>query len=161
MATDFLFSRAPYGLAPACEEADEWLRKKKMGVTILVAPREPRNGAFFKKWWALIDTAYAYWADSVELPLFRGEKVHPSFHRFRKDVTISAGYYEAVVNLKGEVRIEAQSLAWASMDEDTFTKLFDASIQVILHRVFNGKICRHWSEQELRDVVDQVMEFAG
>lgn len=158
---DFLFQKSTTGLVTACEEAAEWLAKKKLGATILVEPREMRNGAYFKKWFALIEFAYGHWSETVKPIEFKGQPVRPSFLRFRKDLTIWCGYYEPVVNLKGEVRIEALSISWASMDEETFCKLFDATIQVLLAKVFNGRVCRHWSEAELRGVVEEVLRFAA
>lgn len=158
---ELLFQKGTTGLLPACEEASEWLGKKRVGSTILVEPREPRNGAFFKKWFALIEMAYGYWSEAVEPLEFKGQPVRPSFLRFRKDLTILCGYYEAVTNLRGEVRIEALSISWAAMDEETFTKLYDATIQVLLARVFNGKVCQQWSESRLRSVAEQILEFAA
>jgi len=158
---ELIFQKVATGLIPACEEAAEWLAKKKMGATILVEPREPRNGAFFRKWWALVEVGYGYWKDGVTPMEFKGQRVQPSFNRFRKDVTILAGFYEPVVNLKGEVRIEPESLKWASMSEETFTKLYDATIQVLLQKVFNGTVCKQWSEAELRRVANEVLSFAA
>lgn len=156
-----LFQKGSTGLVPACEEATQWLAKKKLGATILVEPREMRNGAFFRKWWALVKLGYDYWSESAATIEFRGQPVLPDFDRFRKDVTISAGFYNPVVNLKGEVRIEPESLEWASMPEERFTKLYDATIQVLLSRVFNGKVCKQWTERELRNVAAQILEFAA
>lgn len=158
---ELLFTKASTGLIPACEEASDWLRKKKLGATILVEPREPRNGAFFRKWWALVKLGYDYWSESVATIEYKGEPVRPEFDRFRKDVTISAGFYHPVVNLKGEIRIEPESLKWASMSEERFTQLYDATIQVLLQRVFNGKVCPTWSEAELRSVAEQILQFAA
>ena len=158
---DLLFTKGQTGLIPACEEAREWLQKKKPGVTILVDPREPRNGAYFRKWWALVSLAYEYWSEVAPTLEYKGERVLPERDRFRKDLTILAGFYYPVTNLKGEVRIEPASLRWASMTEEEFGKLYDATIQVLLQKVFNGTVCKEWSEQELRDVVDQVLEFAA
>lgn len=158
---ELLFQKSTTGLAPACDEAQEWLSKKKLGATILVEPREMRNGAFFRKWWALVKLGYDYWSDSVQTLEYKGSRVLPDFDRFRKDVTISAGFYYPVVNLKGEVRIEPESLKWASMSEERFTQLYDATIQVLLQRVFNGQVCRSWSEAELRSVAEQIMSFAA
>jgi hypothetical protein len=158
---ELLFQKGSTGLVSACEEAAQWLSKKKLGATILVEPREMRNGAFFKKWFALVEMAYGYWAEAAETLEFKGQPVRPAFLRFRKDVTILAGYYDPVVNLKGEVRIEAASIAWANMNEETFTKLYDATIQVLLAKVFNGKVCKSWTERQLRDVANQVLEFAA
>lgn len=158
---ELLFTKGQGGLVPACDEAAEWLRRKKLGATILVDPREPRNGAYFRKWWALVKLGYDYWSEGAATIEYKGAPVLPDFDRFRHDVTISAGFYRPVVNLKGELRIEPESLKWASMSEERFSKLYDATIQVLLKRVFNGEVCKTWSEEELRRVTDQVMEFAA
>ena len=158
---DLLFQKATTGLVPACEEAADWLKRKKLGATILVEPREPRNGAYFRKWWALVQTGYDYWADSAKTLEFKGKPVLPNFDRFRRDVTISAGFYYPVANLKGEVRIEAESLKWASMSEERFNQLYDATVRVLLERVFNGRVCKHWTEAELRSVVEEISSFAA
>lgn len=158
---DLLFQKSATGLLPACEEAAEWLRKKKLGATILVEPREMRNGAYFRKWFALVQFAYDHWSECVATIEYNGQPVLPDFERFRKDVTISAGFYHPVVNLKGELRIEAESLKWSQMTEERFDQLYSATIQVMLRRVFNGEVCKTWTEGELRAVVEQVMEFAA
>lgn len=158
---NLIFQKGATGLIPACVEAAEWLAKKKLGATIAVEPHEMRNGPFFRKWWALVQLGYDYWSESAVTIEYRGQPVLPEFERFRKDVTISAGFYYPVVNLKGEVRIEAESLKWGSMSEERFTELFDATIQVMLQRVFNGTVCKTWTEAELRRVASEVLEFAA
>jgi hypothetical protein len=158
---ELLFTKGQSGLVPACEEAQDWLKRKKLGTTIMVEPREPRNGAYFRKWWALVKLGYDYWSECAETIHWQGHPVMPDFDRFRKDVTILCGHYHPVVGIKGEMRIEPDSLRWASMDEETFGKLYDKTIQVMLQRVFNGKIVKEWTEEELRSVVDQVLEFAA
>jgi len=158
---DLIFQKGESGLFPACEEASEWLRKKKLGATIVVEPHEVRNGGYFRKWFALVKLGYDYWSEAAETLEFKGSPVLPDFDRFRKDVTISAGFYYPVVNLKGEVRIEAESLKWSSMTEERFDQLYNATIQVLLARVFNGRVCKSWTEEELRDVAAQILEFAA
>ncbi len=158
---ELLFQKSATGLIAACEEAADWLRKKKLGATLLVEPREMRNGAYFRRWWALVKFSFDHWSESVQTIEYNGQPVLPDFERFRKDVTISAGFYRAVVNLKGELRIEPESLKWSSMSEERFDQLYSATIQVMLKRVFNGEICKTWTESELRAVVDQVLEFAA
>lgn len=158
---EFLFQKGSGGLVPATEEATEWLQTKKLGAIIRVTPREMRNGPFFKKWFALVELAFSYWRDSVKPIEYKGQAVLPAFKRFRKDVTILAGYYHPVTNIKGELRIEADSIAWAAMDEATFGKLYDATIRVLLEKVFNGEVCRQWSEAELRSVAEQIQSFAA
>jgi len=157
----FLFLKSPTGLTPACEEAREWLAKKKLGATILVEPHEMRNGPFFRKWFALVEMAFGYWSESVKTQEYKGEPVLPNFKHFRNDVTILAGFHHPVVNLKGEVRLDADSLKWSKMSEKTFTDLYDATIQVLLRMVFNGKICDKWPEEQLRSVAEEVLRFAA
>ncbi len=158
---DLMFIKTGAGLVPADDQSREWLSKKKTGSTIQVDATEMRNGAFFRKWWSLVKLGYDYWADDAATIEFKGERVLPDFDRFPKDVTISAGFYYPVVNLKGEVRIEAESLKWSQMDEARFSQLYDATINVLLQRVFNGTVCKTMTEEELRSVANQIVEFAG
>jgi hypothetical protein len=158
---DLMFIKGQAGLVPADEQTREWLSKKKLGATIQCDATEMRNGAFFRKWWALVNLGFDYWQSDAATIEFQGERVQPNFDRFRKDVTISAGFYYPVVNLKGEVRIEPESLKWSQMDEARFTKLYDSTINVLLQRVFNGTVCKTMTESELRSVADQIGEFAG
>ncbi len=157
---DLLFTKGVAGLVPADEKTSEWYRKKKLGTTIQADAAEMRNGHFFRKWWALVQLGYDYWSHDAKTIEFNGVPVLPSFDRFRKDVTISAGFYHPVVNLKGEVRIEPESLKFSAMTEERFTELYDNTIRVMLERVFNGKTCAHWSEAELRSVAEQIGGFA-
>ena len=159
--TELLFQKSATGLIPACEESADWLKRKKLGATILVEPREMRNGAFFRKWGAWVKLGYDYWSENAQTIEFKGQPVLPDFNRFRKDVTISAGFYYPVVNLKGEVRIEPESLKWASMTEERFAQLYDATIQVLLQKVFNGRVCKAWTEDQLRSVAEQILSFAA
>lgn len=158
---ELLFQKSTTALVPACEESAEWLRKKKLGATILVEPREMRNGAYFRKWFALVKLGFDYWSENAATIEYKGTPVLPDFDRFRKDVTIMAGFYRPVVNIKGETRLEAESLKWSSMSEERFCELYDATIRVLLERVFNGKCCPTWSEDELRSVAAQILEFAA
>jgi hypothetical protein len=157
---DALLIRAETGLVPADDHTREWFNRIKIGSTVLADARQMRNGGYFRKWWALVKLGYDYWSEDIETIEYKGERVLPDFDRFRKDVTISAGFYQPVVNLKGELRIEPESLRWASMSEERFTQLYDATIRVLLRRVFNGKVCPTWSEEQLRAVAEQILEFA-
>lgn len=158
---EILLLKVPNGFVAADDEAAERLRRYKLGSLSKLDIVEMRNGAFFKKWWALVKVGYDYFADSCEEREYKGEKVLPNFERFRKDVTILAGFHHATWNVNGEMRLEADSLAWASMTEETFCKLYDATIQVLLNKVFNGKRVQAWTEEELRGVVEEIERFAA
>ena len=158
---EILLIRTPNGFAPADDEAQEQLRKYKLGSLSKLDVVQMRNGAFFRKWWALVKLGYDYFADSFEERDYKGQPVLPNFGRFRKDITILAGFHHAVWNVNGEMRLEADSLAWASMTEETFGRLYDATIQVLLNKVFNGKRVQAWTEEELRGVVEDIERFAA
>lgn len=155
---DMNYSRNWAYLGPASEEAAEWLRKKKLhDIFIVDPPRVLRNPKFFRKWWALVKVGFDYWTETIRRMEYNGEPVLPDFDRFRKDVTVLAGFYRPVVNLKGEVRLEPESLKWTSMTEERFTQLYDATIQVLLRKVFAGD--KKWTEEEIRRVVIEIVGF--
>lgn len=145
---------------PADDEAQEQCKKFRLGSLAKLDVVQMRNGAFFKKWWALVKLGYDYFVDTCETQEFKGQQIRPEFDRFRKDVTILAGFYRPVWNVNGEMRIEAESLAWANMTEERFEKLYSATIDVLLKKVFNGKRMQAWTEDELRSVANQIAEFA-
>jgi hypothetical protein len=157
---EILLIKTPSGFMPADDEAQEQLRKFRLGSLAKLDVVQMRNGAFFRKWWALVKLGYDYFIDTCETQEYKGQQVRPEFDRFRKDVTILAGFYRPVWNVNGEMRIEPESLAWANMTEERFEKLYSATIDVLLKKVFNGKRMRAWTEEELRSVANQISEFA-
>ena len=63
-------------------------------------------------------------------------------------------------NIKGEVRLEPESLKFSNMTEERFGELYQAVINVLLRKVFNGTHCPKWSEEELRSVAEQILDFS-
>jgi hypothetical protein len=157
---EILLIKTPSGFMPADDEAQEQCKKFRLGSLARLDVVQMRNGAFFRKWWALVKLGYDHFVDTCEMQEYKGHPIKPEFDRFRKDVTILAGFYRPVWNVNGEMRIEPESLAWANMTEERFAKLYDATIDVLLKKVFNGKRMRAWTEEELRSVADQISEFA-
>lgn len=154
---DGTFIRSTAGLTPADEETREWFAKVKLGGLVFAEVRQPRNPAFHRKMFALFKYAYDYWSETAPEITYKGERVLPDFDRFRKDITIVAGFHHAVVNLKGEVRMEAESLSFGSMSQERFEEVYSGVINALLQRVFRGP---SWSEEQLREIVDGLVEFA-
>lgn len=144
-------------LIPANDESAEALRKLKAGAVVQLDIRRMRNGQFFRKWWALAKVAFDLWTETADMPLYKGEPVQPSFDRFRKDLTILAGHYKVVVNIRGETRLEADSLAWSKMDESEFEKLYSDTINAVLQKVLRAGVT---DEAKLRQMAESVLEFA-
>ena len=58
------------------------------------------------------------------------------FDRFRKDLTILAGFYHSTTRLNGDTRIEAESLSFATMEQDRFEQVYKALIQAAMKHIF-------------------------
>ena len=148
-------------LVPASDQDKEIVDKIKAGQVVSVKFSRMRNYQFFKKWWALVNFAFDYW-ESPELHAdperkwMKKVKPEKNLDRFRKDLTILAGYYEAHYRLDGSVRIEAKSISFSNMSEDEFEKLYSATIDVVLKSV-----CTQYTEEMLDSVVDQALSFAA
>lgn len=154
---DAAFIRAQSGLVPADDETRQWFGKLRMGAAVAARVSQTRNPLFHRKMFALMQLAFEHWSDTAPAVQFRGETVRPDFERFRKDVTILAGKFHTVVNIKGELRIEADSLAYGKMNNEEFEQLYSSILGVLMTRVFTGP---QWTEQKVRDVVDELAGFA-
>ena len=142
-------------LVPASEADAELLTKIKIGAIVKLKLTRMRNYKFHRKYFALVSLAFDYW-NPTELPDPRWPDIIPekNMDRFRKDLIIRAGYYDATYRLNGDIRIEAKSIAFANMTEDEFEKLFSATIDVVLKEV-----CTQYTDEMLRGVVDQTLAF--
>lgn len=141
---------------PADAASQEEAAKFKIGAPVRFKATRQRNYQFHKKWFALVGFAYDHWEPAtLQDPKFEGVVPEKNFDRFRKDIIILAGFYDATYRVDGSVRIEAQSISFASMDEDEFDSLYKATFTVI-----HKRILPHYQEQELHDVINQLLEFA-
>ena len=154
-----LLTRIPQGFVPSDDDAREDMKHFPVGSVGRLEVKLMRNSRFFRKWWALAKLGFDYFEGSCDKQEYKGQVIAPDFERFRKDLIILSGFYRPVWNIKGEMRIEHESIAWSKMTEDRFTQLYDATIRVLLEKVFNGEGVKKWSEAELRIVVEQIESF--
>ena len=151
-----LIRRPDGSLAPYGDESIEASAKIKTGRLVTATVRQMRNYEFHKKVFALVDFAFNIWTDTLPPKQYKGQDVQPNKTRFRKDLTILSGYYEPVFDVRGEMRLEADSISFASMDQETFEKLFSAMIQATLSNILtHTKI----TEEDVRKHVDTVLQF--
>ena len=144
-------------LAPLNDAEAEELKKIKTGHVVEVKLTRKRNPDFHRKVMALFQTCFEAWEEVAPHVEYLGQPVKPSFDRLRKDLTILAGYYESTFNLKGEVRLEAKSISFGSMDQDEFELLFSALIDTALRTLLSK---RGYSEETLRGHLERVLAFA-
>lgn len=150
--------KAPNGaLIPFTEEDQDKLRSIKSGVAVRCNIARARNPQFLKKFFCLVRLAFDMWTESVPSMQYKGRDVLPNIERFRKDLTIMAGYYDATYNIRGDVRLEAKSISFANMEEETFEALYSSFIDVVLRKVLDRP---DLTEDRLRRMVDQVMSYS-
>ncbi|MFZ2125387.1 MAG: DUF1367 family protein [Candidatus Saccharimonadales bacterium] len=143
-------------LIPASAEAGESLRKIKVGIPVSVEIKQIRNYQFHKKMFALFKLAFDFWEPVTPLE-YKGLPVEKDFDRFRKDITILSGFYKPVYNVRGELRLEADSLSFSSMSEERFEKVFKAVLNVLWARVL--KSAGYSDEAAVERVINELMRF--
>lgn len=147
-----------WALIPAHESDLEAVKKLPAHQPIRVKVTKIRNVQFHRKYFALLNYAFEVWSPpvgntAIPAALF-GEEIEKNFDRFRHDIIILCGFYDAHYRLNGEIRLEAKSISFAKMDQDEFERLYDKTIDVIIKHVL-----RNYTGDELRAVVDQIQEF--
>lgn len=142
------FLKVNGALYPATDKDREVLSKIKAGEAVKLKFTRARNYQYHKKYFAMLNLAFDYWEPPENMV---AEK---NFDRFRKDVTILAGYYNQYVRLDGETRVEAKSIAFGNMSEDEFEQLYSKTIDVLIRYALN-----QYSGDELRGIVDMIEDF--
>jgi hypothetical protein len=151
--TAIVLMKAPNGVLVPCDpQATEYIAGLKLGVAVRAEVKRMRNYKFHRKLFALLNFAFETW-EPVE-PTYRGEVVAKNFSQFRNDVVVLAGFSETTFTLKGEVRVVAKSLSFASMEQDEFDRLYESVITVIL-----SKILKNYKRDDLDNVINRLMDF--
>lgn len=122
------------------------------GEVISAEIRRPRNYEFHKKYFALLNIAYDVWEPTTKI--FKGKVPEKNFDRFREDIVILAGYYELVIDIKGDAKARAKSISFGNMGEDEFACLYSKTINVILKHVLTN-----YNRSDIDEVVNKIIEF--
>lgn len=112
------------------------LTKFKNGEVYTAEIKLTRNPIFHKKMFVFFKFCFQHW--SANKAGLEHMDEHSQFDRFRKDLTILAGFYEQTVRLNGEIRTEAKSLAYANMEADEFERCYNAMINAAIKHIFAG-----------------------
>ncbi|HQR22944.1 MAG TPA: DUF1367 family protein [Burkholderiaceae bacterium] len=137
---------------PANDESAEEMDKFKLGSVATFECKRTRNYKFLKKFFAMLNLGFDAWEPpKVE---YRGQVAVKNRERFRKDCLVMAGFFDVVVNLRGETRVEAKSISFGSMEEAEFEKVYSAVADVLLQRVLTT-----YTRADLDKVVDQMLAF--
>jgi len=151
-----LLKTAGGALVPVGDEEAEKLKRFKAGDIARLDITKVRNPVFHRKFMLLVKFAYDIWCETAPRRQYKGLDIHPNFTRFRKDLTILCGYFDATFNVRGETRLEAKSISFASMEQDEFEGLYSKAIDVILERILNRP---DLTPEKVRAHVDTLMRF--
>lgn len=144
---DLSFIRGSNGLVPDGTEAADWFARVKPGARVAAKVSLPRNGKFHRKFFAMLNVAYANW-DKPEIDTPYGT-ASCSVEAFRNDVIVLAGHHELRCNTRGEWRLKAKSIKWAQMDEAEFETLYSDVVDVILARFLTN-----WTGDDMNAAVE-------
>lgn len=115
----------PHGLVPMYDADFDEKRKLKVGQVYLAEIRVPRNYAFHKKAFSLLNTAWALLPE-------RTQEGFRSVECFRDTITVAAGYVDVFYDLKRKSYCETpKSWAFDKMDEAEFSDLYERMKDVI------------------------------
>ena len=117
-----LLQNTIHGLVPLYPSDFDEKRKLKLGETYEADIKNPRNVGFHRKFFALINLGHQN--SQLDMP----------FETFRRYVIIKAGFFNAYHTGKGTY-YEAQSIAFSSMDEDTFEEVYSRVLDVIIKEI--------------------------
>jgi len=140
------------GLVPLDQQAVEFIAKLKTGAGVTVEIKRHRNPGLHRKYFALLNLAFDAWEPAAAT--YKDQVVGKNFDQFRNDIVVLAGHYEMAVNLKGETRLTAKSISFASMSQDEFESLYSDTVNVIL-----AKILTNYTRDDIDNVVAQVLGF--
>lgn len=139
-------------LTPIDQQAIDFIGKMKIGTGVTVTIKKHRNPKFHAKYFSLLSLAFESWDPGIKE--YKGMPAQKNFDRFRKDIAIAAGFHDLVVNIKNEVRAEAKSINFSSMDDDEFSSLYSATINVILARILTN-----YSREDLDATVEKILGY--
>jgi hypothetical protein len=104
---------------PVYDSDKEAVKKIKAGEDVEIDIKRPRNLAFHRKTFSLFNL------------VFDNQDHYKNLEELRKDLTIEAGYFTKRYNMHGVEIIEAQSISFAAMNQDTFDEYYQRLLDAI------------------------------
>lgn len=115
---DIFLTKTLSGLSPSDEEAKQAVRRWKVGETLKCSVKKPRDYKNHKRYFALLNLT------------FENQDRYTSFEHFRKAVQLAAGHVDELITIEGEVVFLPKSIAYDSLDEMEFCRVFGEAMTV-------------------------------
>lgn len=151
--TQCYLTKTATSLQPVTAADADALAKIKTGEVVLVEFRKPRNVAFHRRYFSLLNFAFEHW--EPEAMKFKGREVGKNLDVFRGWVTAQAGFYDLAITPDGKVKASPMSISFAKMDEAEFEDLYSKTIDVILKSVLTN----YKDRDELDSVIDKIIGY--
>lgn len=157
--TKCMFAKGPGNtLIPADPKAEALVAALKLGEGLSFEVKRARNIRFHRLFFSLLQLAFDVWEPKGE-KVWNGEPLSKNFDRFREDILILAGHYEASYSVDGFVKLRAKSISFASMGEDEFREVYRGVLDVVWEKVLREANFR--SKEEVDQVVNQLLAYSG
>lgn len=150
-----LMTKANQALMPFDEPSREALTKLKTGAGVWVEVTQARNLKFHRKLFGLLNLAFDLWEPVSKE--WRGEPVRKHFDRFREDITILAGHYEAIFDINGQTKLKAKSISFANCTEEEFAQVYKGILDVVWRRILRH--ANYKTPEDVDRVVNQLLGF--
>lgn len=127
-------------------------KRMKEGSILEYDFNKKNNPEFHAKLMMLFVTAFEYW-EPGDIGSEYG-KPEKNFDRFRKDITIMAGFYDMVFRTDGSCKPEAKSLSFGKMGNDEREQVYQKVLTVVTEKIFpqfkdwevEGMAQKYWDE---------------
>jgi len=153
-----IFMIKRHGMLVPCNGSDaDLIESMTSGDVYRFTVEKVRNGKFHRKYFTLLEVLFNIFQPVIPEKAekwWRGLLPVKNETRFRKDIAIATGFYELVVNIKGEVRPEAKSISFAKMDDIEFAQLYSKTIDYGLANVAKGK-----TREEIENWTNAILDF--
>ncbi len=107
-------------IRPLYDSDYEVLKKLKKNVPLKWEATQERNGAFHRKFMALVTM------------VFDNQDVYTDVNVFRYDLTVESGFWNEHVDFNGEIKRTAKSISFAQMDDTEFSTLYNAFVMAVI-----------------------------
>lgn len=120
--------------------------KIKTGRDYLFEGREPRNPMFHKKFWALLRT------------IFEAQDIYENIEGLKAFLLVKSGYFTGFLGAEGQYMCIPDSISFASMDEENFSKVYDACIDTSISFLEEQEIFSY-NNENLKEIISEIVRF--
>jgi len=131
-----MIKQAGGALVPASDIEADRMKRFKNFEHYEINIKLSRTPGFLRKMFVFFNFCFAHWCADRTHWQFMDEKAQ--FETFRKDLTIQAGFYVQTWDIGGNLKIEAESLAFENMEPERFSQCYNALINCAMAKIFRG-----------------------